>query len=298
MLIYLSAMTQRAMYFYCDVFPKAKLNILLAYDGNENYHRLVDKYGDNIDSLILDSGAFGKHSREQKGLEVFYNKYGYARYLRNHHSKYDIYVNFDEDFTKSGFEINYQNQLFLESLGLNPMPVIHNYDVNSQEVQFYLNCGKYNLVSFGFSEDKTIANIKTLAHAFHDAGIDVHLLGRTFFKSLAFAPISLCDSSSWAVATKYHYGFWWNPYILAPDKTAIINFPEREKGSPKHNLDIHPFRAEYLSFARNTFGYTYHDLVHSVYRNYFRNVMNMFFYQQVQESVTKIHKQLGFKTEV
>jgi len=297
MRIYLSSMTAGSFRHFLDIFPDSKLNILLAYNGTNSHLKFLDEFSNNIDELMLDSGAYNAYFQMLKKIEAKQNKYNYATYLLKQRHRYGIYVNFDEVFSESGFKINYENQLFLEAFGFSPMPVIHNYDLRSEEVQFYLNSDKYHLLSLGYSANKNIPNIKALSNAFYKAGKRIHLLGKSEFAALAYAPIALCDSSSWAWPGQCEYTYFWNPFLSLSDKTTSINYPGRVKGTRNNDWDVHPYKDEFMNFVRNTFGYSYKDLVESKYKYHFRNVVCMYFYLQVQAEVTRIHKLLGYRTE-
>ena len=51
---------------------------------------------------------------------------GLISYLQEHSHRFDIYFNFDTDFSDHGFSHNIANQIKMEQAGLLPVPVIHN----------------------------------------------------------------------------------------------------------------------------------------------------------------------------
>jgi hypothetical protein len=66
-------------------------------------------------------------------------------------SHFDFYFNFDEDYSREGFDVNLANQLDLENAGLTPVPVVH--DCYGGEIPYYIaNKHKYPIVAIGSGE--------------------------------------------------------------------------------------------------------------------------------------------------
>jgi hypothetical protein len=137
MIIYHSALSKEAAIRYKQVKPNEKLHALVSYGRRNNDARYFLVTNPNLlDGLIMDSGTYTRNQNYTKFKDKITLK-GYPAYVKNFEDKLDFYFNFDEDYTKDGFETNYSNQLKLESAGLKPVPVVH--DCYSDEIQQYID---------------------------------------------------------------------------------------------------------------------------------------------------------------
>ena len=135
MKIYHASLSLKILKRYYET-PGALLNVLLSVTYNQQeFPGFLIKCRHMIDSLIADSGAWsvgiGKSNLTIEALIAHLKTCG-------HH--YDMYFNFDTDFSTIGFENNIANQLKMEKAGLKPVPVIHNYF--DQEIPYYVTSGK------------------------------------------------------------------------------------------------------------------------------------------------------------
>lgn len=116
---------------YHDLF-KEKSNVLVSLAGETKERRafLID-CRHMINSLIADSGAYSvAHGNSDLNLEQVISHlclWGHC---------YDLYFNFDTDFSEEGFENNIANQVKMERAGLKPVPVIHNFF--DKEIDHYI----------------------------------------------------------------------------------------------------------------------------------------------------------------
>jgi len=117
---------------------------------------------DEIDcrSLFIDSGAF---SQRKKSVQWSKEKYGsdknwrefydtqefwdyadaYVAFIKEHEDSIDLYANID---VISDPELTWRNQLYLESKGIRPVPVVHNG--KASRIIHYIERG-YNLIGLG-----------------------------------------------------------------------------------------------------------------------------------------------------
>ena len=137
MIIYHSSLSKTAAINYKNIKPNEKLHALVSYGRRNNDARyFLVTNPDLVDGLIMDSGTWTLNNNPTKNRSKI-NLKGYEAYVKNFEDKLDFYFNFDEDFTKDGFETNYSNQLKMESAGLNPIPIVH--DCYREEMQQYID---------------------------------------------------------------------------------------------------------------------------------------------------------------
>lgn len=91
-----------------------------------------------INDFFLDSGAFSAWSKK-KVIDI--DKY--AEFIKKYQNQLDVYANLD-DITNP--DKTWENQLYLESLGLNPLPVYHYGEDDSILMQLI---EKYDYIAFG-----------------------------------------------------------------------------------------------------------------------------------------------------
>ena len=135
MRVYHASLTLNLLKKYFELF-REPLNILLsvALMGGDSQGFLIDNRN-MVDSLIGDSGAWSVvMGKSTLTLEALIN------YLLHWGHYFDLYFNFDTTF-EGDFKNNMLNQLEMESHGLTPVPVIHDFFGN--EIPDYVNSGKY-----------------------------------------------------------------------------------------------------------------------------------------------------------
>lgn len=295
MKIFNSGLNDSAITEFHRRFLNEKLNVLMAYDGTDGHVNFFSNHQDKIKSTAIDSGAFSKNSAEERGLSVNYDLYSYADERLLNASPGEMYFNFDERFDTLGFDLNMRNQRYLESLGLTPIPVIHNYDIRSREFQFFIKNRPYPIVALGKVKKKTAKTIFRPATELYNAGVKVFLLGGSGFSKLAYAPIAFCDSTSWCKYPMHGQVCFWDEEASTPEKTRIIHFSRDEIQWEDDYRSRYKFWDRFISYVNTTCGYTFYDLV-GPRSNLVRQVINLKFFRMLEEEVTRIHKQLGFKT--
>ena len=134
MKIYVADLSLDLILKYAQLFPERKINVLRSF-GNlgKDERGICITHRDKINSLILDSGTYTLNFAKNPGLNISVDTY--EAYLLAFGQDYDLYFNFDSDFSKNGFTTNNEHQRRLERAGLNPVPVIH--DIYGDEVEYY-----------------------------------------------------------------------------------------------------------------------------------------------------------------
>ena len=296
--IYLSSFTVDALKAYIALFPHAVLNILVSFGlRNESMYSFLHEYKDNINSIVLDSGAFTKNSAKSSDLRAAITFCGYKAFLQRYAGHFDYCFNFDENFEA---EYWYENQVYLDQLHAeghsNVVPVVHSY--TEEEVECYLRKG-YPIIALGFSEQhKNPANIRKLSHMIHDAGAKVHVLGVSTWNGLANAPIAYCDSSSWIQHSMYGTLLFWNEARADSsfaDCTDRIKFVDKTGKTPRSPHYYHDYEyADTLSvWLYETFGWEYYELMNP--DNFMkRTLVNIHYFVELQRRITAHYNQLGF----
>lgn len=260
--IYLSSFDYTIMKEYKRLKPESELNILLSYaTTNYNYYKMIIEERHLISSLILDSGAYtlnNADSTNQKeiSLESFKD---YCLVLKD---KFDFIFNFDEDFTRSGYEINKRNQEILEKAGVQVVPVVHDYKGReSKELNEYIK--SYDLIALGFSDDKKNSKVlKNTVQKIKDAGKKVHLLGVSSYDRLKDLPADYCDSSNWAQAQVFGFMYYWDESDKAnnPEKKFRFNDYEPRLADNIPYFEDFSRRDEVEAYLKNELGIKYRDL--------------------------------------
>ena len=293
MLIYLSGFSTRELEEYVKCVPQAKLNVLLSYAlKNSDYRNFLEKNHKNINSVILDSGAFtANFSKNPEALGFTFQ--GYKSFCQHYAGCYDFAINYDLDFLKEKY---FSNNIYLTELknaGVNVVPVVHDY--TGDEVELYLD-GDYKIIATGYSEDeKNNQNLATLAQRIYNAGRKVHALGVSSYSWLATTPIHYSDSSSWAKYPAYGFMPFWNPALTSQDKTHLIKFADFKRQYSQSQLYTnYTHKQELEKYLNDRFGYKYIDLLAP--KTSKRRIVCIDYYVQLQEMVTLSHANLGFKT--
>jgi hypothetical protein len=175
----------------------------------------------------------------------------------------DRYFNFDTDFSEQGFDHNIANQIRMERAGLKPVPVIHNFF--NDEIEYYLDSGKYDWLALGSSQSTKFDDIRYAVDKIKKWGnpnIKIHWFGGSKFDWLCQLPIASCDTTSWAQTGMYGYVYFWNPENPDFNKTDKIYIGGRMKGGVKGEYDFvnYPWRKDLEEYLFNTFGFTYANL--------------------------------------
>ena len=294
MIIYHSALSKEAAIRYKQVKPSEKLHALVSYGRQDNDARNFLVTDPNLlDGLIMDSGTWTLNQNYAKNKDKITLK-GYAAYTKNFEDKLDFYFNFDEDFTKDGFETNYSNQLKLERESLQPIPVVH--DCYSDEIQQYIDRG-HKLIAIGSGELKhaSLDDLRMIVEKPYRAGVKVHFLGCTSFEKLAYIPVYSCDASTWGHLSTRGIVLFWNSLKIGYNKIDEASFYGiRPRRLTKNPIDNHPFKKQFATYLRNELNFSINDL-RGKEGTANRVIANLHFFAQLEKEINKIHKEQGFK---
>jgi hypothetical protein len=275
------------------MFPSSEVNVLISYAMRDSdFSEMMWKYRDKISSLILDSGAFTKNIAKNKETADAIDIQGFKAFCLANNNKncFDFIFNFDEDFSDHGFEANYRNQLELLDAGINVVPVVHDYLEETAEVDVYLK-EKYPIIALGYSKkNKTSKNIISVSKKIQEAGLQVHLLGKSSYSELRkYRNIDYNDSSNWAQAVRYGYIYYWNKHRIAGKEEDRIRFKDKQWKSKE---DI-PYFEEYENrqkleqYLKNELGITYKKLYgHNAH--FYRSLVNAHYYVNLQDRLRDI----------
>ncbi|ABW68713.1 hypothetical protein Dole_2910 [Desulfosudis oleivorans Hxd3] len=170
------------------------------------------------------------------------------------------------------------------------------HDIYGDEIPYYIQKG-YRRVALGSPQ---ITNEDALAMAlskFAGTDIKIHLMGNVRFKYLANFPIHSADTAGWARTGGFGLIRYWNPEKKGINKTDRIYLQERIKGGPVGNTvySTYQYRSELDKFLWKTFNLTYYDLIGPTGQAN-KQLVNTYYYAQLEDIITDIHRQKGFKT--
>jgi hypothetical protein len=293
-MICLVGVSTRALLTYNAKYPEERLNLLVSYARlTRDTANFLFKHRHIVGSVILDSGTYSLVNNPQKYANSVALQ-GYRAYLKQLGHRFDFYFNFDQDYSRAGFAVNLNNQLFLEEAGLSPIPVVH--DCYSGEIPYYINHG-YKMVAIGSGElkDQGVTELYRIVNKLYSRGIKVHFLGCTEYEKLAYVPVYSADSATWNQAGSRGHLLYWNPNSLAVDKTERIRFIY---GLPRRlmtrHIDSHPDWLDIEAYLNHELGYTIQDLK-GPRGSFKRLVANIHFYVQLEKRIAAVHRQQGFK---
>lgn len=295
MLIYLAGFSTRELEEYVRCIPQARLNILLSYGlKNSDYRNFLQTNHKNINSVILDSGAFTANFSKQP-QKLKFTLAGYKSFCVHYAGCYAYAINYDLEFEKGEIWENYSYLRDLRSAGVNVVPVVHDY--SGDELSLYLK-DDYGIIALGYSKkEKNKVNVGSQANIIYNAGKKVHALGVTNFNWLANTPIHFADSSSWAKYTAYGFLPFWNSALQSNDKTHLLKFDDLKKSQKsKYYYKTYPYKKDFTDYLGSRFNYKYIDLLAP--KSIKRRIVSIDYYVQLQAAVTRMHAALGFKTDV
>lgn len=177
-----------------------KLLVSYAYFKNEDlaeYHRIAEAHGNQL-QLFIDSGAV---TAESLGWTI--NLQDYTDWLRDHRKLITTYANLD---VIRDVKQTHENQLFMESRGLKPVPVFHRGEPWSVLDQL---AASYRYIAVGGAVPDSRTNQETqlgrwLVGVFRRApGVGIHGFGITRQKLLNSFPFYSVDASSWQLGAQY-----------------------------------------------------------------------------------------------
>jgi hypothetical protein len=292
-MIYLVGVSSRALLAYHKRYPSERPNLLLSYvRRSKDCGKLIFNHRSLIGGLISDSGTYTLNSNPGKFADII-TLSGYQAYLQQLGCRFDFYFNFDQDFSRTGFDINLANQLQLERAGLQPVPVVH--DCYSNEIQYYIDRG-YDLISIGSGElrDADVHELYRIVDKMNSQGIKVHFLGCTDYQKLAYVPIYSADSATWNQAASRGHLLYWNPLKSGIDKKDKICFVyDLPKKYMVNHIDDHPHQREVEAYLIQKLGYSIDELKGSA-GSLKRLVANIHYYIQLEKRIAAKHRELGF----
>jgi hypothetical protein len=293
-MINLVGVSTKALLAYHSKHSQERPNLMLSYAyRSKHLGGFIFKYRSLIGSLILDSGTYSLNTKSEVFADIVTFD-GYRSFLKHGSQYYDFYFNFDQDFSRNGFEINLCNQLQLEDGGLKPVPVVH--DCYGDEIQYYIDHG-YELVSIGSGElrDENIFELYRIVDKLYSKGIKVHFLGCTDYQKLAYVPVYSADSSTWTQAASRGHLLYWNPLKPGIDKKDKICFVYGlQKKHMKNHIDNHPHREEVEGYLNDQLGYSIQELK-GTSGSLKRSVANIHYYVQLEKRIAAKHRELGFR---
>ena len=295
-MIYLVDVSVKALLAYHRLYPQERPNVLFSYARrSQDLADFLFKKRSIVGSIILDSGTFSLNQNPRKfSKKVTFP--GYKAYLRELGWGFDFYFNFDEDYSKNGFDRNLANQLDLEDAGLSPVPVVH--DCYGEEIPYYIaNKQKYPIVSIGSGEleNASVAELRRIVDRLYSNGIKVHFLGCTRYPKLAKVPVSSADSTTWKHTGSGGPLLYWNPHKPRFDKKEEICVGEpRSKQQMKNHIDRQPHKHEIQEYLEGELGYTIDDFKKRGGHTKML-VANMHYYVQLEKRIAAEHRKRGFK---
>ena len=246
-----------------------------------------------VNKIVADSGAWSA----AKGTSDLTIEQVIA-YLKEHGDKFDHYFNFDTDFSDHGFENNIANQIKMEREGLNPIPVVHNFD--DEEIDYYVRSGKYSWLALGSSQTTNFEYLKYAVDRIKTWGnpnIKIHWFGGSRFDWLVQTPIASCDTSSWAKTGGYGIINYWNPHNPGLNKAdqIYVGGQMRETTPAIYHITEYPWRRELEDYLK-TFGLKKEDLWG--YEDKFNmQLVNCRFYAELERRINQERNKRGIPLE-
>ncbi|MCK5682969.1 hypothetical protein KAJ27_02570 [bacterium] len=304
MKIYLSSLTVAILLHLYRLFPYRKVNVLKSFGVvNSDDHLFLDGSIPNIGSLMYDCGTYSLHfAKSVSEAKVHIDDYIAHLIKGQHHTLYDHYSNFDKNFTAQGFQENLIALKKMEAAGLKPFPVVHDYWM--REIPYYINEG-YDFIALGNvmlkGSNTKLRRQRHIDHAMSIIPVDrkVHLFGASSYKAIAHLNLYSCDSSSWALNSKFGFILFWDPNKSGEDKTVRLFFLDRNRdywgGKPIYWEKYK--RRDQLETYIGTLGFTYSDLMgHN--RGHYRKLLNAIYYLTIEDVITQKRQQQKFAVAV
>jgi len=255
-----------------------KCNILISYNNLKgNAYKLFVLYRNMINLLYLDSGAWAMNT----GRAVI-NVSEYKKYIGRYGDFCDQIFSLDEDFNNP--ERNMNNQIFLETdLPPNqkrPIPVIHDEHDPLDELQSYVDMG-HDYIAIGSNrklDDEVFEEIRK-----RHPDLKLHMFGNMNRRMmLTHKPYSV-DSATWAHAAAFGNILYFDP---VEEKEHKIYVGEKERPKEKKYIFYEKFykKDNVAEFLRETFGYTYADLLNAKEPQF---MVNMYFFTQLEDFLNR-----------
>jgi hypothetical protein len=298
MKLYHASLSLNILKRYNKVFG-TKLNVLLsrAYNEQESDGFLI-KFRYMLNSLIGDSGAWSVAKKTSnltvEALIAHLAKWGHL---------YDLYFNFDTDFSDKGFYNNIVNQLKMETAGLKPVPVVHNFF--DREITYYIQSGQYDWLALGSSQSKNYDDFRYAVDRIKTWGnpkIKIHWFGGSKFNWLINTPIASCDTTSWAATGAHGDIIYWNDNydgVYKMNKIYICGQIKEESGDEagrQFHFVEYPWRNELEEYLFKTFSLTYGDLCgYNGYEN--MQLINVRYFTELERRINEERIRRGVELE-
>lgn len=242
---------------------KLKPNILISYnDAKGKVEETVDSYRPYCNKFMLDSGGFSSKKKLTKEESICLGN-RFLNFLKEKKSFLDKTFTcvFAFDYIKGLIDFNKNTSRYEEQLSIydNIVPVVHNINENSNEIENY-KVYEPHTIAIGFSEDKT--NIKYLKPATEKIRMFTksHLLGVTDAKLLTEIKTDTSDSRSWSDYAEtgeicYYYK---DNYKARIERLYNPNIQNKERSGAKLF-----YESEYFDIVMEDvkkFGFTQEDL--------------------------------------
>ena len=174
--------------------------------------KLREKYLTKDCDVLIDSGAFSLYTR---GVKINLNEYKdfIIQYQKDHESKINSlnFINLDKigDSKES-----WNNQHKLEKIGVNPIPVVHQYGFKKKYLDKAMK--EYPFFALGgmWGRSRKLDTIPWLEYVFKEIMIwvkkgnklpKIHLLGIGSKSVLMKFPAYSCDNTNWMTLTQYGF---------------------------------------------------------------------------------------------
>ena len=296
--LYHASPSLRILKRYYETFG-TPLNVLLsvAYNQQEFPGFLID-YRHMVNSLIADSGAWSvAHENSNLTIEAL------IVHLKMWGHLYDLYFNFDTDFSDKGFDNNIANQLRMEKEGLNPVPVVHNFF--DDEIPYYVQSGKYDWLALGSKQSKNFEDFQYAIDRIKKWGnpkIKIHWFGGARYEWLVRVPIASCDITTWTMAGAFGFIQYWNEEFDDPYKMNKIYIGGRireESDEDKKRQFLftqYPWKRQLEEYLDTTFGLTFGDLCgHQDKENI--QLINLHYFTELERHVNEERARRGISLE-
>lgn len=308
MKIYLSSLPVALIQRLHNLNPSLLPNVLITfYDLKESKQtEYAQTYRDLFAGFICDCGAFSLNVKLQNGqlteseyeAEAAQLYLDYIEHMQEHKSEYDFYMSMDDRFDSAGFLHNRERYNEMVGVGIDPVPIIHTLDPDSEEVRYWLNPkNKPKMLAIGQCDQYAKRQPEVLSEVsekLYAAGIKPYFLGITNPLSLATIPVHSCDSKSWLDAGTRGRVLYWNPKSVLEDKTEVLYFPQYEgefNASKGFLYDSYKYLSDFELFIYEKLGFTVNDLLGlRKVRN--RLLVNVVYFIELEKKINSMHEEL------
>lgn len=252
-----------------------KLNYLKSYSSQAgNVTEVTETYRPMTESVCLDSGTFTAFTQGKK-----VNLREYSIFLKKYGDLYDNVFSLDESF--DDWEINYENQLYLEKVlkekSWKPIPVIHDREDPYREFEMYVNMG-YTYIALGSMGARKKIPLKISIKIKQDfPDTKLHVFGNLNFEMLKELKPYSADSTGWALQGGFGSIYYWLP---SENKGISLDTGSVDSAlKNKYHVKKSPYWDEIEQFLREKFGFTYSSVVSSPMERW---VVNLYYFHQME----------------